>query len=353
MKAQKTRAFGVKTAFDEADLILIPVPWEATASYGSGASRGPELIRQASFQMDFFNPTLHCSYNHRIHFEPTDPLIESLNKKTKAWAKGIQKNWKENKILNKKERDLSEKVNQASQSLLDWLYEKSLKVFQQGKIPALVGGEHSVSEGLIRLVGEKSKGEYGVLHIDAHADLRESYQGFQRSHASVMHNVLNLDFPPKKLVQVGVRDLCEQEYQKINNDLRIDCYFDEDISSRLFSGEKWAEICQQIIGLLPSEIYVSLDVDALSWDYAPGTGTPVPGGLSFNQVLYLLSEIRRQKKKIRAFDVVETADGDKPHTFSEWNGNVSARLIYYLAGLALSSENKPKNSAGEKINELV
>jgi len=335
MKAKKTKAFGVETTFEEADLILIPVLWEATASYGGGASRGPDLVRKASSQLDFFNLAIEKTYNHRIHFEGTDALIVSLNKKAEIWAKGIQKNWKEDKILNAKEKALSEKVNQASQSVLDWIYEKSSRIFQKEKIPALVGGEHSVSEGLIRLVGEKLKGRYGVLHLDAHADLRDSYQGFKYSHASVMYNVLNLDYAPQKLVQVGVRDLCEEEYQKIKNDSRVDCYFDEDISSHLFSGEHWAKICRQVVGQLPSAIYVSLDVDVLSWTYVPGTGAPVPGGLSFNQILYLLSEIRRQKKQIIAFDVVETADGGQHKTFPDWNGNVSARLIYHLAGLVL------------------
>ncbi len=338
MRAKKTKAFGAETSFDEADLILIPIPWEATASYGSGASRGPDLIRKASFQLDFFNPALSASYNDKLYFEPADPLIISLNKKAGSWAKAVQKNWTENKILNKREKKLSEKVNQASQSLLDWIYEKSSQVFKKGKIPALVGGDHSISEGLIRRIGENLSGEYGILQLDAHADLRDSYQSFKRSHASVMRNVLNLPYPPKKLVQAGVRDLCEEEYQKIKDDPRVESYFDEDIFSRLFSGEKWAEICRQIIHSLPSKVYVSLDVDVLSWNYAPGTGTPVPGGLSFNQILYLLSEIRRQKKQLISFDVVETADGGQPKAFAEWNGNVSARLIYRLAGEALSSK---------------
>ena len=226
------------------------------------------------------------------------------------------------------------------QSLLDWIYEHSSQVFQAGKIPALVGGDHSISEGLIQRIGEKYKEEYGILHIDAHADLRNSYQGFKHSHASVMHNVLNLTFPPKKLVQVGVRDFCEQEYQYIKKEERIECFFDQEIAARLFSGENWSDVCKQIIEQLPFHIYISLDVDGLSWNYAPGTGTPVPGGLSFRQILYLFSEIRRQKKKLITFDLVETSAGTKNKAFSEWNGNVSARLIYYLSGLVLSAENK-------------
>ena len=147
VEIQKTKAFGLETSFDSADLILIPIPWEVTSSYGAGTSKGPELIRKASFQLDFFNPVFKGSYNHRIHFERSDPLIKSLNKTARVWAKEVQKNWMESKILNEKERALSERVNQASQSLLDWVYEKSLRVFQKGKVPVLVGGEHSISEG--------------------------------------------------------------------------------------------------------------------------------------------------------------------------------------------------------------
>ena len=197
-----------------------------------------------------------------------------------------------------------------------------------------------MSEGLLSFIGDKYKGDYGILHLDAHADLREAYQGFKHSHASVMFNVLNLKQPPKKLVQVAVRDLCESEYKKIEKDERIHCYFDQEIYNRAFKGDSWSVICEEIISQLPQQVYVSLDVDGLSWNYAPGTGTPVPGGISFNQVLYLLAEIKRQNKKLLSFDVVETSAGEKNQAFAEWNGNVSARLIYYLSGLALHSHNR-------------
>ena len=329
MKTKKTTAFSVKTSFETADLILIPAPWSATVSYGKGTEKGPELIRKASHQLDFFNPLFQCSYNDRIHFEESDSLIESLNNQALNWLK---------ESAETKSTLLYNNINQASRSVLDWVYEKSLKVSSQGKIPALVGGEHSISEGILSFIGDKYKGDYGILHVDAHADLRKAYQGLKHSHASVMDNVLNLKQAPKKLVQVAVRDLCELEYKKIKEDKRIHCYFDEKVSARIFKGEKWAEICKEIISQLPHRVYVSLDVDGLSWSYAPGTGTPVPGGLSFNQVLYLLTEIKRQDKKVISFDVVETSAGSE--SFAEWNGNVSARLIYCLSGLTLHSYGK-------------
>ena len=333
MQIKKTLAFSAETSFETADLVLIPAPWSATISYGGGTEQGPELIRKASHQLDFFNPLFKRSYNDKICFEENDPIIENLNKQTCNWMKSLERK-KQNS------HKLYENINQASKSVLDWIYEKSLRVFNKGKIPALVGGEHSVSEGLLSVIGDKYKGDYGILHLDAHADLREAYQGFKRSHASVMFNVLNLKPPPKKLVQVAVRDLCESEYKKIKTDEKICCYFDEEIYTRAFKGEKWSVICEEIISQLPQQIYVSLDVDGLSWSYAPGTGAPVPGGISFNQALYLLAEIKRQDKKLISFDVVETSAGDKDQAFAEWNGNVSARLIYYLSGLALHSHSR-------------
>ena len=333
MKIKKTKAFEVETSFDSADLILIPTPWSATVSYGGGTEKGPELIRKASHYLDFFNPLFQCSYNEKIHFEANDPIIESLNNQALNW---------QNELAETKNANLYESINQASQSLLDWIYERFSKADNQAKTPALVGGEHSVSEAALSFIGDKYKGDYGILHLDAHADLRTAYQGFKHSHASVMYNVLNLKQAPKKLVQVGVRDFCEEEYKLIKKDERILCYFDEEIFSRIFEGEKWAFICREIVSQLPKRIYVSLDVDGLSWNYAPGTGTPVPGGLSFNQVLYLLAEIKRQNKKLISFDVVETSAGKEGQIFSKWNGNVSARLIYYLSGLALYSSGNIK-----------
>ena len=332
MRAKKTKAFEVESSFESADLILIPAPWSATVSYGGGTEKGPELIRKASHYLDFFNPLFKCSYNKKIHFEENDPIIESLNSQALNWVKKIK--------TQLASQELYKNINQAGQSLLDWIYEKSSNISSQNKIPAVVGGEHSVSEGILSFIGDKYKGDYGLLHLDAHADLRKAYQGFKHSHASVMYNVLNLKHSPKKIVQVGVRDFCASEYKQIKKDKRIRCYFDEEIYTRIFEGEKWQTICKDIISQLPQKVYVSLDMDGLSWSYAPGTGTPVPGGLSFNQVLYLLAEIKRQNKKLISFDVVETSAGSAGPDFSKWNGNVSARLIYYLSGLALHSQGK-------------
>lgn len=333
-------SFGAKVSFDESKIVLLPVPWEVTASYGQGTSEAPLYIKEASHQLDFFTRD-QGAYNHCLYFSDMDPEISLLNEKTMTLARRIIDSWEEGKVPSAAETPLLEEVNKACKKMVNWVYRESEKIFKAGKIPALVGGDHSVSEGILKLLSEKHKGDYGILHIDAHMDMRKSFQGFEHSHASVMYNVLNQNPSPKRLMQVGIRDFCEEEY--LQKQEKLLWYFDEDIQKRLFAGESWLKICDEIVSLLPQNIYVSLDVDGLEWSCAPHTGTPVPGGLSYNQVLFLLKEIKNQNKKLIGFDVVETSCGKgKPSSYSFWNGNVSARLIYLLCGVAFSRSNLKK-----------
>ena len=333
MKKQ-TFAFERQTSFDEARVVLIPVPWEVTVSGEEGTASAEKWIRQASSNMDFFQKFSLKSVNHLIFFEEPSEDLARLNKVSRDMARGIIQSLNEGASLSGEQKKQVEAINQNCKRMTDWVYERSKEVFQSEKIPAVVGGDHSVSEGILRFTGEVCKGDFGLLHIDAHCDLRKSYQGFVYSHASVMFNVLHQPFPPKTLLQVGVRDFCQEEYERIQGDSRLKCYFDEDISRRLFQGESYGAVCEEIVSHLPSRVYVSLDVDGLEWSCAPATGTPVPGGLSFNQTVFLLQEIVRQGKTVIGFDVVETSVGHE-QPFGLWNGNVSARLIYCLCGLAL------------------
>ena len=309
---KESEAFGAKVSFDESSIVLIPVPWEMSVSYGKGTSLCHEAIREASSQLDFYSYSTKTCINSMIYME--NPSSEILELSTQA----------QNVFF--KDKDF---CTDAQARMLDFVYNRVKQLDEAGKKLAVIGGDHSVSEGIVKYWGEKLKGDYGLLHLDAHADLRESYQGFRQSHACVMNNILNLKHSPKKLVQVGLRDFCEQEYLKITEDARVQAYFDQDIKKRSFQGENWADISAEIISQLPDKIYISFDIDALNWSYAPGTGTPVPGGLSFSEACFLLEEIKRQKKEVISFDLVETSC----QVLGEWNANVAARLIYRLCNL--------------------
>ncbi|MGH9550094.1 MAG: agmatinase family protein, partial [Terriglobales bacterium] len=204
----------------------------------------------------------------------------------------------------------------------------------RNKLVGLIGGDHSTPLGLLRELGKRHD-DFGILHFDAHSDLRDAYEGFRYSHASIMFNVLELK-SMSKLVQVGIRDYCEDEAKLIRNSHgRIIAFFDRDCKSRLYEGESWRDICDEIVSLLPPKVYVSFDIDGLDPKFCPNTGTPVPGGLELEEALYLVRHVVRRGRQIIGFDLNEVSRGA-----DEWDANVGARLLYRMANLAALSHSK-------------
>ncbi|MCB0368452.1 MAG: arginase family protein [Bdellovibrionales bacterium] len=232
-------------------------------------------------------------------------------------------------------------MNQACDHMTNWVYEQSKKVLDSNKLLGLIGGDHSTPLGAIKAISEKYKNNFGILHIDAHADLRNSYQGFTQSHASIMYNVIHGDHRPKKLVQLGIRDFCEEEYDLIQSRPDVKTFFDIELKSRLLNGESWYQVCQTIINELPENIYISFDIDGLDPVFCPHTGTPVPGGLSIDQVFFLFNQLHKSNKKVIGFDLNEVSTGGaKLEDASEWDGNVGARVLYKLCGWTMLTNQK-------------
>jgi agmatinase len=216
-------------------------------------------------------------------------------------------------------------INRECEALNQWLFEQTQTALKQGKQVGLIGGDHSVPLGYMRSLAEQYP-NYGILHIDAHADLRDAYEGFQYSHASIMFNALTLP-QISKLVQVGIRDLCHDEVTLIQqSEGRISAYYDPMLKQKLYSGVSWLELCQQMVAELPQQVYISFDVDGLDPKLCPNTGTPVPGGLELEQVFCLFREVVHSGRQIIGFDVVEVGN-------AEWDGNVGARAVYKLCNL--------------------
>lgn len=334
--SSKLGLFGIPTERENSEIILIPVPWEVTTSYGSGTSRGPEAILQASAQVDLFDRQTGRAYERGYHLLPIPEDWQSLNDRLKPKAIKIREELEEKGELSEANQKVLQEINEACAKMSDWVYQTAKQILSEGKIPAVIGGDHSSPEGLIRAVCEK--GAVGVLHVDAHADLRVAYQGFTRSHASIMHNVISAQSKPEKLVQVAIRDFCEEEFHAITDSDRIITVFDQDIKTQLFEGQKWADICEEIIGHLPDQVYLSIDIDGLSPEFCPNTGTPVPGGLSFDQLTYLISRVVMSKRKIVGFDLNEVAPAID--SGSEWDANVGARLLYKMCGWTVLSQHR-------------
>lgn len=317
----KNNLYGLPGSPEAAALIIIPIPWEVTVSYRGGTSKGPARVLEASHQIDLYD-SLHLElWKKGISL---DQFPFELEKKGYELQKLVKRSSLQNEG-NIDNRVLTE-VNQGSEQLNDWVKNRVLSWLEKGKLVGTLGGDHSTCFGLISAVSEMHE-EFSILQIDAHADLRSTYQGFKHSHASIMHNALQIP-QVNKLVCVGIRDYCEEEARIIQDQDRIICFNDQKIKRTMFEGKTWKSIADVIVDHLGQQVYLSFDVDGLNPVLCPKTGTRVPGGLEYEQAVYLIETLVDSGREIIGFDISETGDG-------EWDGNVSARILWRIAGLAL------------------
>lgn len=258
---------------------IIPAPYEKSVSYGRGTAAGPAAILEASLQLELFDgvgiPADHGIYTYPPLSCAGDP----------EW------------VL----KAISDSVS---------------NVLQLGRVPVLIGGEHTITVGAIEAL-KKHRGNFGVVQFDAHADLRDSFEGNRLSHACVMHRVLDHDLP---LFQIGVRSLSlEEELLSRKMDIgRLDASV---IASR--------GIPDKILPAgFPADIYLTIDVDVFDPAVVPATGTPEPGGLFWYQMLRALEAVLKDRRVI-GFDVVELAPVAGLHA----SDYTVARLIYTLFGM--------------------
>lgn len=308
--------YGLPFTPDDAKVVIIPVPFEATTSYGGGTSRGPAAVLEASKQVDLFDRDTGRPYEAGIAMLPVPKKIVRWNAEAKKLG-----------------RKRVAAVNKISDAVNEWVYEQTRSLLDDRKMPVVLGGDHSVPFGAMRAYADDYPA-MGILHLDAHADLRDAYEGFTSSHASIFHNVMTKLPKVSKLVQVGVRDLGHTESRMIEqSNGRIVTFFDSDLAAAKEEGTPFARIADQIIAQLPDDVYLSWDIDGLDPTLCPGTGTPVPGGLSWNEAIGLLRAIKRSGKRVVGLDLCEVSPGD-----DEWDANVGARLLYKMIGFALLTQ---------------
>jgi agmatinase len=317
--------FGLPFDAGECDTIIIPVPWDVTVSFASGTAGGPKKVLEAGYQVDLFDPFLKDAWKFGIGLDEFNPEIsrksKSLRKKAEKYIDALTKSGAPGPSL-KKVRD---EINAGSKWLNHTLRRRALELMGAHKIVGLIGGDHSTPLGLMEAVAQKH-GEFGILQIDAHADLRESYEGFDYSHASIMYNAIAIP-EVSKLVQVGIRDYCDAESKLMERGGKIKVFYDREMKYSMYRGESWDRICNRIIRELPEKVYLSFDIDGLDAKLAPNTGTPVAGGLEADQVLFLLEKVALSGRKIVSFDINEIgAHG--------WDANVAARMLYRIANIS-------------------
>ena len=264
---------------EEAMFHVIPVPYERTVSYGGGTADGPAAILHASGQLEVYDGTSRPA-EHGIY--TSNPVSCSGNTET----------------------------------VLHEIVSMTRQACAVGAVPVVLGGEHTVTFGAVKAVVE-THSDVGIIQFDAHADLRDSYEGTPWSHACVMRRILELDVP---IAQFGVRALSweEEQLRQDRSVFHLDAALlaDEDGPDELLP-----------IGF-PKKIYITFDVDALDPSIIPATGTPVPGGLQWYQTMTLLDYIINGREVV-GFDVVELA----PQAYHHASSFAAAQLVYNLMGM--------------------
>ena len=329
--------FGLPFSEEDADLIILPVPWEVTVSYKAGTARAPEHIFKASLQVELYDNDTNNAWRRGIYMRDTDRKVllksDYLRKEAELYINYIaqDENVNDNKFMCKTLKE----VNEGGLFMNNWVYEQTKGLLEKGKLVGLLGGDHSTPLGYYKAIAEKY-GDFGILQFDAHLDLRQSYEGFKYSHASIMYNALTEIPQLKKLVQVGIRDYGDNELQIVaDSESRIISFFDRDLKNRQYEGENWQTIADEIVEHLPQLVFISFDVDGLDPKLCPNTGTPVMGGLESEQAFYILRKILKTGRRFIGFDLVEVGISSK-----EWDENVGARLLYKLSNLLLASNPK-------------
>ena len=326
--------FGLPFTEEESRLVILPVPWEVTVSYNAGTARSSEHIFKASLQVDLLETEWNDGWKQGFYMRSPDKKVllksDYLRKEAELLIAYLSKGEDigKNSFMCKSLKD----INEGSVYLNNWVYQQTSDLLKKGKLVALLGGDHSTPLGYIKAIAEKYP-DFGILHIDAHFDLRKGYEGFNYSHASIMYNVLNEIPAISKLVSIGIRDYCleEWEFAKANSS-RIVPYYWTELKEKLLEGITWKEIVDGIVEKLPQHIYLSFDIDGLDPKLCPNTGTPVPGGLETAHVYYLLKKMLASGRKFIGFDLSEVGVGE-----SDWDADVGARTLWKLCNMLVAS----------------
>ena len=316
--------FGFPFDYESADIVVLGVPWEVTVSFHSGTASGPQAVLAASPQLDFYDYDNPEGWRQGIYMPPVPNWIGRQNEELRSPAQKVVAATEKGILIEGELQDLLDSVNSGCRQLNQWVLSETRQALNAGKKVGIVGGDHSVPLGTLQALAEKYA-NFGILHIDAHCDLRDAYQGFEFSHASIMRNAIALP-QISKLVQVGIRDVSPKEMAFAEaSEGQIVVHHDTGLKRSRYDGTPWRTLCRQIVADLPEHVYISFDIDGLDPKLCPATGTPVPGGLELDEAFCLLREVA-DTRKIIGFDLCEVGP-------DEWDGNVGARIVYKLCNL--------------------
>ncbi|MEM9983893.1 MAG: arginase family protein, partial [Bacteroidota bacterium] len=287
---------------------------------------------EASLQVEMHDPDLAQAWKAGLAMLEIPHELATLNQRMRPKAEAIIEAWEAGSSLDAQSDELA-LINKACQQMNEWVRLQAADLLAAGKIPAVLGGDHSSPLGLMQALAHRYS-DFGILQLDAHLDLRGAYEGFIYSHASIMFNALALP-QVSKLISVGIRDYCLAEEELLNQQAqRVEAFTWRDLVRAQYQGRNWQQQVNDIVARLPRQVYLSFDIDGLDPALCPGTGTPVPGGLQFEEALYLVDQVVASGREIIGFDLCEVAGED------EWNAVVGARVLYRLYVAAVKSQSQ-------------
>jgi len=264
---------------------IVPIPYEGTVCFLSGTAQGPDAILAVSDQMEHFDEELFRDFTR--HGIATFPPIHAADSPEKMFG------------------HIYQTIKQEA-------------YFETGKVPLFLGGEHSITPPIVRAAAEYY-GTISVLQFDAHADLRDTFTGGKFSHASAMRRVLEVT---PHLVQVGIRSFSEEEYLECPQQIAAV------ITSKMLK-QDWEHCIETILKSLTEQVYITVDIDVFDPAYAPGTGTPEPGGLDWFQVTDILRRVC-ETKNVAGADIVETAPLGGGNVITEFlAARLTGKIIAY------------------------
>ena len=324
--ASGSQIYGLPFAVEDAEVVVLPLPWEVTVSYTSGTALGPAAVKAASAQVDLWDPNVVDAYKMGLAMAPASVKLAEKSERNReraevylaALADGTEQMASSQKLL--------ARINEACAWMVARVRSEVETYLDRGQLVVLLGGDHSTPLGYIHALADRNPG-MGILQIDAHMDLRAAYEGFTYSHASIMYNAMQHP-GVAKIVQVGIRDYCAEEVA-MAQELADRCavFYDRDLKHAAYRGISWAQQVDLIVAELPQQVYLSFDIDGLDPKLCPHTGTPVAGGLEAEQVLYLVEQVVASGRILLGMDLNEVAPGPE----GDWDANVAARLLYRLA----------------------
>lgn len=327
---KNNQLFGLEHSCDLAKIVALNVPWDVTTSYRPGTVNGPQSILEASYQLDLVSPFVTQAWNLPLWTAPLRQDWAELSQKWRQLSSQYIEFLEEGGDVtqDKNKADHLIQINEACLKLADQVTQEVTNYLNKNQAVLTLGGDHSISYGPIKAHTLKYP-NLSILHFDAHADLRQAYEEFTHSHASIMFNAME-DLKINHLVQVGIRDISPLEMEYSAHHKKITTHLDWTLKNRLAANESWQSICEEIIKPLSNEVYISFDIDGLDPKLCPNTGTPVPGGLELWQVQFLIEAVLKSGRKIVGADLVEVAPNHL-NPKDQWDGNVGARCTFMLA----------------------